>query len=64
MIQVSCQLGLDLGLIPPAIPFGTEFLFSVGTAILLHMGSVEPVGLKPSYLVFLQKLTGERSVKE
>lgn len=44
----------------PHIPLGVELLFSAGTALLLHFGAVDPAGLKPSYLVFLNKLTGAR----
>ena len=55
---------MELGLVPVQVHscFGVELMYAVGTAVLLHLGSVAPSALKPSYLVFISKLAGGRSV--
>ena len=39
---------------------GWCLLYAVSTALLFHAGMLEPQNLKPSYYVFLSKVTGRK----
>jgi hypothetical protein len=57
--KISCRELHSAGLLP-SFPLAVELLYAISTGVLFHLGVNEPHHLKPSYLVFMNKITGNR----
>ncbi|XP_023328885.1 transmembrane protein 135 [Eurytemora carolleeae] len=59
LVEIVLRMSSKSGYLPK-IPFATELIYASSTAVLFHMGMLEPQSLRKSYVAFLDQVTGKK----